>query len=1120
MDTMRSHAFALFLLIAFAGVLPAQLTITTTSVPGATFGLGYSAQMQATGGVGALFWSVECDNCGAQAGRAAPTARLASASNPSFTPLRGLDLPPGLSINQSSGVISGVPTVIGQYPFTVDVSDNGDHFTSKRFSLTVSACLPTLTPATLPQGDLNVRYPPVPFQAHGCSGTFTYVIDMDPFNPQPAPPGLDLTNGSFGGTPGKVGTYTFSVTADGPNQSTVTNDYSVIINALPTVTTPSPLPSGPLGALYSQQIAATGGLPPYVFSMNNNPPALTISRSGLLSGTPTQGGAFSFNISVTDSLGGQTVAPFQVSFVSGTPQIQVSPLSLTFSADAGGNPPPTQALAIVASSGSTPPVSFHVVVDAGQDGTSAPSWITVNPASANAPAGIVVHVDQGNLGAGAYPARIRVLDSNGLPTDVSVTLNVNATAPAQLSVSPTMLRFEARSTTPGILVENLLIANTGSGALSFNATTAKGSSWISAITPNSGQASPNSPASLKIQVNTAGVAIGSYNDSIHIATPSGNADIPISLFISAGGPVLAVTPSGFFFHARQNAGSSANDTVEILNLGDPTSTVHWTASLVTGSDWLNLGATSGTATPTIPGVLSMALVQNASQLPLGPHYALLKVVDTNSLNSPQYMTAVLNIDPDTVSPSPNPTPGGLFFTTSAGGPAPVAQAVVVNTSSATPIGFQAATTTTDAGGSWLHVTPTSGTATGQSPGNLSVTVDPTGLPAGIYTGNVNVSIAQSLQSVNITFVVQPTGSSSSISGLKPQVSCAASKLAITENGLVNNFAVPAGWPATLIVQLNNDCGALVNNGSVSASFSNGDSPLSLVGDALGNYSASWQPGSINSQMVVTLNASAGSLQPAIAKLYGGVAQNQTPPPSLAPGGTLNNLNPVVGGALSPGIIAQVFGTGLSATTGSTGTLPLPKNFNNTFAQIGAFQAPLYFLSSGQLNIQIPAELATTQQVALVLSVNNALTVPITLDLVPTAPGVLSLLDGPTPPSVQNGAHMIAQHLDGTLVTSSKPGKVGEFLVMYLVGLGATNPAVPSGQPAPSDPNGLAQVTHQPTVTVDSLQSTVFFAGLTPGFVGLYQIDFQVPTGVHTGEVEVDVVQNTISANPTKLSVSE
>jgi uncharacterized protein (TIGR03437 family) len=373
-----------------------------------------------------------------------------------------------------------------------------------------------------------------------------------------------------------------------------------------------------------------------------------------------------------------------------------------------------------------------------------------------------------------------------------------------------------------------------------------------------------------------------------------------------------------------------------------------------------------------------------------------------------------------------------------------------------------------------------------------------------------------LQSVNVTYLV--TSSSTSNSRPKPEAQgCTPSKLALAETGLPNNFAVPAGWPATLIVQLNDDCGASVTNGTVIAGFSNGDAPLALVGDSLGNYSATWQPGAVTSEMVITLNAASGTLQPATATLYGGISQNQTPPPTLAPGATLNDFNPVVGGALSPGMIAQVYGSGMSASPVSTGVLPLPAMFNNTFAQVGSHQAPFYYLSNDQLNVQIPTELTPTQQLPMLLSVNSALTLPITLDIVPAAPGVLSAFDGPTPPSTQNGAHIIAQHLNYTPVTSANPGKPSEYLVMYLAGLGATDPPVASGHPAPGSPP--ANVTVKPVVTVDSLPSNVVFAGLAPGFVGLYQIDFQVPSGASSGEDVVTVTQNGVAANSTLLPVS-
>ena len=85
-------------------------------------------------------------------------------------------------------------------------------------------------------------------------------------------------------------------------------------------------------------------------------------------------------------------------------------------------------------------------------------------------------------------------------------------------------------------------------------------------------------------------------------------------------------------------------------------------------------------------------------------------------------------------------------------------------------------------------------------------------------------------------------------------------LALTETGLVNNFAVPAGWPAALTVQLNDDCGNSISNASVTASFTNGDPPLMLGGTQPGTYSATWQPGVVSSQMAITIQAQSTTLR--------------------------------------------------------------------------------------------------------------------------------------------------------------------------------------------------------------------------------------------------------------------
>ena len=399
---------------------------------------------------------------------------------------------------------------------------------------------------------------------------------------------------------------------------------------------------------------------------------------------------------------------------------------------------------------------------------------------------------------------------------------------------------------------------------------------------------------------------------------------------------------------------------------------------------------------------------------------------------------------------------------------------------------------------------------GGTAGPIAASVNPAGLAPGIYTGEVDISMSGAVVSVDVTLVVRPAGTIAALDATSAladiqAAGCTPSKLALTQTGLVNNFSVPAQWPAALIVQLNDDCGAAVTNGSVVASFSNGDPPLSLRGDGQnGTYSTTWQAGVVTPQMVVTLQAAAGTLQSATAQLTGGISQNQAP--VLAKNGTLHNLNPVVGGPLAPGTISQVYGSGLAATTVSPGILPLPTTFNGTFMLIGGISAPLYYLSNGQLDVQIPSELAPNQQYATIVSANGALTLPDQIDVVPAVPGVVASGDG----------QIVAQHgLDYSLVNAGHPAKPGEYLIIYLAGMGATNPSVASGAVSP-----LAPATLQPTVTLDGQAAAVIYAGLTPGSVGLYQINFQVPASAQTGDLTVVVTQNGMAANAAKLPVSQ
>src|SRR6185369_15871828 len=104
---------------------------------------------------------------------------------------------------------------------------------------------------------------------------------------------------------------------------------------------------------------------------------------------------------------------------------------------------------------------------------------------------------------------------------------------------------------------------------------------------------------------------------------------------------------------------------------------------------------------------------------------------------------------------------------------------------------------------------------------------PAGAAAGVYRAEIPVSTAQGVQTLAVTFIVADAAGGASLAGGARASSCVRGSLAATQIGVPNNFSVPAGWPTALIVDLRDNCGSRVVDGTVVASFSNGDPPLTL-----------------------------------------------------------------------------------------------------------------------------------------------------------------------------------------------------------------------------------------------------------------------------------------------------
>jgi uncharacterized protein (TIGR03437 family) len=255
-------------------------------------------------------------------------------------------------------------------------------------------------------------------------------------------------------------------------------------------------------------------------------------------------------------------------------------------------------------------------------------------------------------------------------------------------------------------------------------------------------------------------------------------------------------------------------------------------------------------------------------------------------------------------------------------------------------------------------------------------------------------------------------------------------------------------------------------------------------------------------VAIKVTASAPGFPSATSQIAGAVVPNAVP--LLTPNGTLHSFDPLVGAALAPGTIVAIYGQNLAAQVSQPTSIPLPTASNGTSVIIGGMPAPLYYVSPGQVNAQVPFELAPDNQYDVIISANGALTTPQPIQLSAAAPGLAAFPDGT----------LIAQHSDGTLVGVTSPARAGEYLVAYLAGLGDTTVPVTSGAASPTSP--LAQPSNKLVLTINGAQSPFLFAGLTPGLVGLYQINFQVPADLPAGNIMIAVSQNGQPSNQTVI----
>jgi uncharacterized protein (TIGR03437 family) len=233
-------------------------------------------------------------------------------------------------------------------------------------------------------------------------------------------------------------------------------------------------------------------------------------------------------------------------------------------------------------------------------------------------------------------------------------------------------------------------------------------------------------------------------------------------------------------------------------------------------------------------------------------------------------------------------------------------------------------------------------------------------------------------------------------------------------------------------------------------------------------------------------------------------QPQTP--KISTGGVVNAAS--LAAAFSPGALATVFGSNFTGTglNSVASSLPLAANLGGVSVQVNGVSAPVLYASATQINFQIPWE-TKTGSATVVVSVNGITSATVNITVQSAAPGLF----------VQ-GSHAIVQNSDFSLNTSGNPAKAGGTIMAYLTGAGAVSPEPADGAAAGSG-SGLSNVTPTVTASIGGQTAQVSFAGLAPDFVGLWQVNIVVPTGLTQGNYPLTVTVGGQTSNAASVSVA-
>jgi hypothetical protein len=363
------------------GVVAAS-SITSTAFGDGEVGVAYSATPTLSGGTGPYVWTV---TNGA--------------------------LPTGLTINSTTGAVTGQPSAGGTFPFTLVATDALGGTSSQPESVEIAGA-PSLDLSTLGNGEVGAAYSATPTVTGG-TGPYAWVVTNGSL---PAGLTIDAASGAITGMPTTAGPESFTVTAtDGDNQP-ASAGTTVLINADPSISTAS-LPDAQVGTAYNQSVAGVDGTNPYIWSVSTGtlPAGLTIdAATGAITGTPTSAGPDSFTLTLTDNDAQTASQGFTIAVAAApTPPPPATPPSISTASLPDAQAGTAYDQTVVGTGGTAP---YQWSVSAG----SLPTGLGLDPV------GGVISGTPSTSGQDTFT--VTVTDANSLTASATYTLVVAAAA--------------------------------------------------------------------------------------------------------------------------------------------------------------------------------------------------------------------------------------------------------------------------------------------------------------------------------------------------------------------------------------------------------------------------------------------------------------------------------------------------------------------------------------------------------------------------------------------------------------------------------------------------------------------------------------------------------------------